>query len=106
MYNPLQGLRRIIDGSTLNDSRHGVPPPLYKGCGESFKQIDASMIHRKRCTTLYKGYGESLKGVDPSMIHRGGGVPLYKGCAQSFKVVDSSSFAGGIPPFTKTTLNH
>ena len=38
---------------------------VYKGCGESLKGVDPSMIHRMRCTLVYKGCSESLEGVAP-----------------------------------------
>ena len=42
---------------------------VSRGCSESLKGVDHSMIHRMGPTLVYRGCGESLEGVDPSRIH-------------------------------------
>ena len=56
---------------------------MNKGCGESLRGVDPSMIHRVRCKPIFKDCGEFLKRVDPSMIHCTGYTPICKGSSET-----------------------
>ena len=78
---------------------------FYKGCSESLRGVDTSMIHHMRCTPFYMGCSESLEGVDPSMLQHMGCTLIYKACSESLKAVDMVLGAGVIRYFLDTMLH-